>query len=255
MLAEERRAYIKNLLERFNSVDISSLSKEIGVSVSTIRRDLDKLAKNKDIKRTRGGALSTKLIKSELNFNIKKEVNIREKKLIGLVAAKYVNNGDTIFIESGSTAVQMCLALGKVKELTVVTNSCDIAAALNSVNPETNIIITGGIMKLNTHSLIGPLADRAIKDFKFQKAFIGITGIDINSGITTVDFLEANTKRAIIDSSLAIYGLADFDKFGKVCLNFVCPITRVNTIITDNKTDRKYIDEISKMGIEVIVCD
>ncbi|MCL5770660.1 MAG: DeoR/GlpR family DNA-binding transcription regulator [Actinobacteria bacterium] len=127
MLSEERREYISELLKEFGSVSIKDLSLKLGVSIATIRRDLDKLANKKLLKRTFGGAISHKIIKRELNFETKKDVNIEEKKKIALIASKYIENGDTIFIESGTTCVQLCFNLSNKKNLTIITNSPDIA--------------------------------------------------------------------------------------------------------------------------------
>lgn len=253
MLAEERREQIQGLLKSYNSLSIKDLANKFSVSASTIRRDLQRLEKKKLLRRTHGGAVSSKLIKKELNFNMKKEVNVEDKKKIAILASDLISNGDTIFIESGSTCIQLCFNLANKRNLTIITNSCDIALAANMANPETKIFLTGGFMKPDTHSLIGHLAESSLQQFKIEKAFIGITAIDIKEGITTVDYTEAYTKRQIINAAKVSIGLADNSKFNKVCLNYVCPVEDVGMIVTDTNTDSALIERIREIGIQVFI--
>ena len=252
MLSEERREIISELLKEFGSVSIKDLSLKFGLSVATIRRDLDMLADKKLLKRTFGGAISQKIIKRELNFETKKDVNIEQKKMIALIASKYVEDGDTIFIESGSTCIQLCFNLSNKNKLTIITNSPDIAIAANMANKESTIFLTGGLFKSDTHSLTGHLADENLKYFNFEKAFIGITAIDLKEGITTVDYQEAYTKKTIIDSAQKVIGLVDNSKFGKICLNSVCPVSSLDILITDDKVSFDAIEKIRQMGVIVI---
>lgn len=253
MLSEERREKIKGLLESCDSLSIQNLAAKFEVSTSTIRRDLNRLAQKKVLRRTRGGAMSSNRVKMELNFEAKKTVNLEEKKEIGIIASKLINDGDIIFVESGTTCMQLCYNLADKKNLTIITNSCNIAITANRVNPEFKIFLTGGYFKPDTRSLIGHVADYSIENFTFEKAFIGITAIDLKEGITTVDYAEAHTKSLIIEKSHKAIGLVDSSKFGNICLNCVCPIKSIDTIVTNNNSDKDFISQIIKFGTEVLI--
>ena len=253
MLGEERREYIINLIKKIGSVSAIDIAKTLEVSETTIRRDLNKLAKKKLLRRTHGGAMSIIAVGLEMKFDIQKEKFIQEKKKISVAAAMLVEEGDVIFIEAGTTGLQTVLNITNKKKLTILTNSCDIATLLAKANPHYTIILSGGLLKIETRSLVGPMADNTIKNINVDKAFIGITGIDLEKGITTTDQIEAQTKRNIIDSAKKVIALCDHSKLGHVSVNFVAPLKKIDILITDSEADQDFLKKIKKLGIEVII--
>ncbi len=253
MLGEERRQYIINLVNKTGSISASEIAKLLNISEATIRRDLNKLANKGLIKRTHGGAININSVGYELKFEIQKEKNIEEKKRIALEASSLIVDGDVILIEAGTTGYQVALNITNRKELTVVTNSCDIAVLLGKTNPQFKIILSGGILNTDTHALTGPIADYSFRNTFVDKAFIGISGIDIDKGITAVDPLEAQTKKYIINSAKNIIALCDFSKIGHICMNLVAPVKVINTFITDDKADKDFIEKLKELGIEIII--
>ncbi|MGM0366828.1 MAG: DeoR/GlpR family DNA-binding transcription regulator, partial [Actinomycetota bacterium] len=204
MLGEERREYILNIINKTGSVNAKEIAKMLNVSEATIRRDLNKLSKKSLIKRTYGGAMKVLSVGQEMKFNTQKEVYIEEKKKIGIAASQLVEEGDVIIIESGTTGYQTALNISNKKELTLITNSCEVASALSAHNPNSTITVSGGILDIQTHSLIGPVADNTFSNLNVDKAFIGITGLDIEKGITAVNPIEAITKKNIINSAKTV---------------------------------------------------
>ena len=253
MLGEERREYIINLIKKIGSVSAIDIAKTLEVSETTIRRDLNKLAKKKLLRRTHGGAMSIIAVGQEMKFDIQKEKFIQEKKKISVAAAMLVEEGDVIFIEAGTTGLQTVLNITNKKKLTILTNSCDIATLLAKANPHYTIILSGGLLKIETRSLVGPMADNTIKNINVDKAFIGITGIDLEKGITTTDQIEAQTKRNIIDSAKKVIALCDHSKLGHVSVNFVAPLKKIDILITNSEADQDFLKKIKKLGIEVII--
>lgn len=253
MLGEERREYILNIIKKTGSVKAIDIAKTLDVSETTIRRDLNKLAKKKLIRRTHGGAINTIPVGQEMKFDIQKEKFIKEKKKIALAASQLIEERDVILIESGTTGLQTALNITNKKNLTVITNSCDIAAMLGNTNPSYIIILSGGILKTDTHSLIGPIADTSIKNLNVDKAFIGITGIDIKKGITATDPIEAQTKKYIIESAKKVIALCDHSKLGHVSINFVAPLEKIDILITDSEADDKFINKVKELDIKVII--
>jgi len=253
LLGEERREYIINLIKRTGSVSAIDIAKTLEVSETTIRRDLNKLAKKKLLRRTHGGAMSIIAVGQEMKFDIQKEKFIQEKKKISVAAAMLVEEGDVIFIEAGTTGLQTVLNITNKKKLTILTNSCDIATLLAKANPHYTIMLSGGILKIETRSLVGPMADNIIKNINVDKAFIGITGIDLEKGITATDQIEAQTKKNIINSAKKVIALCDHSKLGHVSVNFVAPLKKIDILITNNKADQDFLKKIKKLDIEVII--
>ncbi len=252
MLGEERREYILNIINKAGSVNAKEVAQFLGVSEATIRRDLGKLAKKNLIKKTYGGALKSYPVGQEMKFNIQKELYAQEKRKIALAAAKMIEDKDVIIIESGTTGYQIALNVSKKQELTVFTNSCEIAATLLTHHPDFSIILSGGILDNETRSLIGPIADNTFFNINVDKAFIGITGIDIRKGITAVNPIEANTKKNIIASAKKVIALADHSKLGHISVNFVSNISAIDMLITDSQADKRFLDLLKKSGISVI---
>lgn len=253
MLGEERREYILNLINKTGSVNAIDIAKTLDISETTIRRDLNKLAKKGLVKRTYGGAININSVGHELKFEVQREKFIVEKKKIALAAAGFVEDGDVILIEAGTTGYQTALNIKNKKQLTVITNSCDIAALMGKSNPNHTIILSGGILSTFTHSLVGPIADWAFNNINVDKAFIGISGIDIKKGITSVDLAEAQTKKNIMNSAKKVIALCDHSKVGHIAMNFVAPIKSINVFITDSETNDVFLEKLRQLGITVVI--
>ena len=253
MLGEERREYILNLINRTGSIKAFDVAKTLDVSEITIRRDLQRLSKKGLVRRTHGGAMNILSVGHEMKFDVQKDQFTAEKKRIALEAASMIEDGDVILIEAGTTGYQIIQNTSKKADLTVITNSCDIASMLATINPDYKIILSGGILSTETHSLIGPIADWAFENIFVDKAFIGISGIDIEKGITAADQIEARTKKNIINCAKTVIALADHSKIGHVSMNFVSQVDAVDVFITDSETNNSFIETLKSMDIKVII--
>lgn len=253
MLGEERREYILNQIKKTGSINAIDIARTLDVSETTIRRDLNRLARKNLVKRTYGGALAIEPVGVEMKFNTQKEKFIQEKKKIALAASRLIEDGDVILLEAGTTGLQTALNLTHITNLKVITNSCDIATLLGNTNPQFEITLSGGILRSETHSLIGPVADKTFKNFNVDKAFIGITGIDIDKGITATDHIEAQTKKMIIKSAKRVVALCDHSKLGHISINHIAPVDVINTLITDSEADNHFVEKLRSLDIEVIV--
>jgi len=253
VLGEERRQYILNLINKTGSIKAIDIAKMLEVSELTIRRDLDKLAKNELLKRTHGGAINILSVGHEMKFDVQKEKYIDEKKRIALAASSLIEEGDVILIEAGTTGYQTALNITNRAKLTIITNSCDIAVLLGKTNPDYKIIVSGGILNADTHALVGPIADFALKTTFVDKAFIGISGIDLEKGITVADPIEAQTKKNIIACAKQVIALADHSKIGHIAMNYVAPVHMINTFITDSEADEEFIEKLKELDIRIII--
>lgn len=253
MLGEERRQYILNLINKTGSIKAIDIAKILAVSELTIRRDLDKLAKKELLKRTHGGAVNILSVGYEMKFDVQKEKYIDEKKRIALAASSLIEEGDVVLIEAGTTGYQTALNITNRAKLTIITNSCDLAVLLGKTNPDYKIVLSGGILNTDTRTLVGPIADFAFKTTFVDKAFIGITGIDLGKGITAADPIEAQTKKNIIACAKQVIALADHSKIGHVAMNYVAPVNIINTFITDGEADEDFIEKLKELDIRVII--
>jgi len=253
VLGEERRQYILNLINKTGSIKAIDIAKMLEVSELTIRRDLDKLAKNELLKRTHGGAINILSVGHEMKFDVQKEKYIDEKKRIALAASSLIEEGDVILIEAGTTGYQTALNMTNRAKLTIITNSCDIAVLLGKTNPDYKIVSSGGILNTDTRALVGPIADFAFKTTFVDKAFIGISGIDLEKGITAADPIEAQTKKNIIACAKQVIALADHSKIGHIAMNYVAPVHMINTFITDSEADEEFIEKLKELDIRIII--
>ncbi|MCK5457262.1 MAG: DeoR/GlpR transcriptional regulator [Melioribacteraceae bacterium] len=220
-------------------------------SAVTIRRDLQILEEHGEIKRVHGGAISHQSLFTGLALSEKEKIKTSEKERIAKYASELVKPGDVIIIDSGSTTLQFARNLKNKSDITVITNALNVASELSKSNNK--IILTGGEMDLDSLTLIGPLADKTLKNISADKLFMGIDSIDFKTGLTTPNILEARTAHMMMQASGENILLADSSKFGRRSLGVVNKITKLDKIITDDGLDKEEIERLTAAGIEVIV--
>ncbi|QLK85480.1 DeoR/GlpR family DNA-binding transcription regulator [Staphylococcus sp. 17KM0847] len=212
MLTDKRHALIIEALEQHNFLKLQQLMAYTGSSASTIRRDLTKLQEEGLLTRVHGGAKLVSL-SLEPELSTKRTQHIEEKIEIAKQAAQLINDGDDLYLDAGSTTLEM-IPFITATGITVVTNGLSHVEALLKQGIHTYII--GGEMKPNTMAVVGTRAVKFLKNYCFDKAFLGINGIDETSGLTTPDEREAMMKEVAIQQSQQAYVLADHSKFGQV---------------------------------------
>ncbi len=249
MLAAERRQFILDKLKENESVNVKNLSNEFDVSKETIRRDLEKLQNKNLLKKIHGGAVPINK-KEELSFNIRKRQNTKEKREIAEKAIKYINEGDTIFLDISSTAMFLARELKDIKDITVITNSAQIVIELAN-NQDINVISTGGILVPNSISFVGPHANSMVNNYFADKFFASCKGISSRYGATDSSDLEIEVKENMVKRSSEVYILADYSKFKERGLSSFAELNEINKIITDSSTPQSVIDEFFKKGIAV----
>jgi len=249
----ERQKKILDLLEQRENARVSELSVLLGVSVATIRRDLNKLREMGEIERFHGGAVISLPSAPEPPVIQRSGENIAEKERIGKTAAALVQDGDVIFIGSGTTTLEVARNLVGSKNLTVITNALTVVNMLS--NEESITLVTmGGIFRRSELSFIGHLAEHALSELRPQKVIMGIRAISLQDGLTSDYLPEVNTDRAIIHAASEVIVVADHSKFGKVSTAFVAPISAIHKLVTDDLASKEIIASIQSQGVEVIVC-
>ena len=251
MFAEERRLKIAEMINRGDSVKVAQLSREFGVSESTIRRDLNELEKFGLITRTHGGAVSTQINKLEATFNEKQDKYLEEKQKIGKIAAQQIQDGDTIIIDSGTTTWHIAKYI-EAKNITIITNSIALANELSN-REDIQLINTGGIIRSNTKAQVGSIAEKTIRQFRVDKTFIGANGVSLKSGITTPTLQEAEVKQAMIDVANKVYLLVDESKFEQVYFSWICDMEDMDYIITNRERPEDEMVQYKNLGVNILV--
>ena len=251
LLTIDRRVKILDILNLKGQVSVNELSKLFNVSEVTIRNDLSHLQSKGLLIKTRGGGIKSERVGIDQQLNEKSKLNSREKQLIGKKASEIIKNEDTIIIDSGTTTVEIAKNLGDLKNLTVITNALNIASQL--IRDEIRIILLGGMLRNTSLSLIGPVAENSIKGFHCDKCFIGVDGIDSQSGIYTPNPEEANLNRMMIEASKETIIVTDSSKFKRKSFAFIAPLSKINRVITDSKIPEDELKNLQDMGIKVIL--
>lgn len=242
MLTTERHQYILNFLEKNGTITIHEIADALATSESTIRRDLQFLENQKLLLRVHGGAQRKTQLNYEASMTEKREQHRLEKQKIAKFATTLIKDGDIIFLDAGSTTLEMIPFLPRDVSLKVVTNSVTHALQLLERGIET--VILGGGLKHTTNAIVGSTAVQQLQQLYFDKAFLGINGIDDEAGYTTPDSEEAFIKKTAAIQSQKNYVLADHSKFKQRSFVQVLPLIQA-AIITDT-CPKDYIKTLRK---------
>lgn len=248
MLTPERHQLILQLIKEKSIVKIQELLDITGASESTIRRDLTVLEEEKFLKRIHGGAARLKGKLQEPSMNEKSSKNLHEKRQIAKFAASLIEEGDSVYLDAGSTVKEMIPFL-PAKDIVVVTNGLMHLRDLMDRNIETYVI--GGYAKPKTNAVIGRGAVASLEQYRFDKCFLGVNGIHPHSGFTTPDQEEAMIKSKAIFLSRETYVLADESKFSEITFAKIADLPEA-AIITNSLDEDTKGQYTSKTTIKVV---
>ena len=255
LLKEERQQQILEALQENNRVTVPELSNRFGTSEVTIRRDLADLASEGKLQRTHRGALKVVPAPPEPPVVQRLSLEQTEKEQIGRAAAALVEEGDSIFIGSGSTTSAFARCLTGLRRLTVVTNALNVAVELAAVSVDWTIIVTGGVVRPAELSLLGHLAEQSLPEVRVNKVFMGMQAISLEGGLTSDNMPEVTTTRRIFDMAPELIVLADHTKLGKTAAAYIAPLTRMMILVTDCKADPLVIQQLRNQQIRVILAN
>ena len=240
MLAEERFDNILKLLAQRPSVTVQELCDALDASESTIRRDLVLLHQQGRLNRVHGGATlpDSAFLTEEPTMTAKEQQAVAQKQSIGRMAAGFVQASDFIFVDAGSTTLQLVQALqGPALQATFVTNG--IAHARLLAQKGCRVYVLGGEIRPNTEAIVGAAAMSSVRHYNFTKAFMGANGVSLDRGFTTPDVEEAALKELVISRTRESWFLVDDSKFGKLYPAVICELTDA-AIVTNQLTNEKY---------------
>lgn len=249
-LAPKRLEQLREILGQDRVVRVEELTEQLGVSSATIRRDLGELEKLGIVQRVYGGAVSTGGRLDEPLFDDKTSVAAAEKRRIAQAALEYISPNDTIYLDGGSTVLELARLLKERSNVNVVTNSLRAAVELAGGGPR--LILVGGELRRLAQTTVGPLTRFMIQELHVDKAFMGTIGLSLDEGLTTTDPTEAYTKELIMDHAREVILLADSSKVHKVSFTRAGRLEKVRVLITDDGVDRKFAKELNKRGVEVV---
>ncbi len=248
-----RRNKILDHIKETGEVLITRLSKEFDVSEVTIRNDLGHLERKNLLVRARGGAINIENhVGIDQRIAEKNKIHSNEKAAIGKLASSLINDGDTIIIDSGTTTAEIVKHLDRIKYLNVITNSLNIVNMLMA-HPAVNVIIPGGYLRQNAMSLVGPLAEKNLRNFYVDKVFLSTDGFDTRQGIFTPNIDEAHLNGIMIEITKEVILVTDSSKFKRKSLAFICGLDKIRKVVTDSGIEPDDKKRLEDAGIEVLI--
>ena len=232
----ERRRQISAMIKTRGSVQVVALSDMFGVSMQTIRKDLHYLEDHGIAARAYGGAIAADVVtlNAEPAIESKRVSHPQEKERIGRLAAAMVEPGDSIMLDSGTTALQIARFLPDNEDITVVTNDFNVLGALTQKR-NIKIVMLGGEFRRKNMAFYGAQTMASLDDLLLDKLFLGVDGFDVERGITTHHEPEAQLNRKMVASARRVIAVTDSSKFGKVCLHRIIDISEIDDLVTDNQ--------------------
>lgn len=257
MSRDARWKALLELLVGRGRLDVEDAAAELGVSAATIRRDLDQLAEQQMLVRTRGGAV-VHGISYELPLRYETARRSSVKLRIARAVAELVAPGEAVGLTGGTTTTEVARALAAREDLadgspalTVVTNALNIAGEL-AVRPQFKIVVTGGVARAQSYELVGPLADGVLGQITLDVAVLGVVAFDVTHGAAAHDEAEAAVNRMLCERAERVVVAADAGKLGRRAFARVCAADAVDTLVTDAAADADAVRRFEEAGIRVL---
>ena len=239
-------------LESKGQVNVTDLSEQFSVSEVTIRNDFLQLEKKNMLIRARGGAIKVNRVGMDFELSKKQKIHFVQKQKIGKRAAKLIQDGDTIIIDSGTTTQEIIKNMSAEKNLTVITNALNIASILSEYQ-DFNIYMPGGVMRKKSLSLVGALASENFKKFYCDKLFLGVDGFDTLHGLSTPNTEEAHLNSIMIEMAKKVIVVSDSRKFSRRRFGFIGTLSKIHVVITDTGIKAEDKARLENQGIEVTI--
>lgn len=250
MLKSTRLSQIRQLVNSNGHVTVQQLNQLLNVSEATIRRDLDELSQDGLVHRTHGGAVRLEEAGREPPILQRQSEFEAEKRRIGRLAASMVEEGQTVFLGSGTTVHEIARNLHCVPNLTVITNAINVVNVLVDCE-SVELVVIGGMLRPSELSMVGHIAEAAIKELRADKVFMGMQGVNLQHGFTGDYLPEATTDRSIMAIAECNIIAADHSKLGQVSTVFLAPITAAHVLVTDQGAPPEFVAAVEEMGLSV----
>src|SRR5579884_119204 len=254
LLAEERRREILDVLGQNGRITVDEVVRRFGVSAVTARSDLDALSQTGDLVRSHGGGIKPLTAAPEHPLRVREGMHHEEKMRIGEAAAKLIRPFQTVILCTGSTSAALAGELRRncPEGITVITYALNIAAQLADL-PKLSLLMLGGFLRHPSTAFVGPHAEQMMHSLHADHCFLSTVGLDASFGLTTLDIMEAQLNRRIIDSAAQVTVLADSSKFGQRSLSLISDFRPIHRVITDSGARSVDVEKLRARGIEVLV--
>jgi DeoR family transcriptional regulator of aga operon len=242
-------------LQQAGSISVEQLCALLDVSVATVRRDLQDLEDKGLLRRTHGGAVSIEPLfyepfRHDSSFQVQIERHAEEKRRIALAAADLVQDGETIALTAGTTTTEVVRSIRNRRGVTVVTSTINVAMELTK-RTDLEVFVTGGFLRGDWFSLVGPAAGHAMSQINVDKVFLGVNGIDAQKGLTSANSGEAAINRIMVEQAKQRIAVADHSKLGVVATYRFCHASEISVLITDTEASDEAVHSFERIGIEV----
>ena len=252
MYAEERQQHILDRARAAGRVEVNALAEDLDVTPETVRRDLIILERHGVLRRVHGGAIPVERLGFEPGVEARSERFVAEKERIAKAAVAHLPDEGTVLLDAGTTTLRLAEQLPRDRELTIVTNSLEIAASV-ATHPNFSLYLLGGRVRGRTLAAVGSWVIDALQDVFVDVAFLGTNGLSVERGLTTPDQSEAAAKRAMINAARRSVVLTDHTKIGVDHFSRFADLSDIAAVITDNGLDPETASEIEALGPEVVL--
>lgn len=249
----ERWLLIMDIIRAEKTVRVEDLAHRLNVSENTIRRDLNMLSGKNMLQRTQGGAVSAEEGLSERTFNERRDKNSNGKEMIAEKAAEFINKGDTIILDGGTTGVYLAERICDMEHITVLTNSLDVANILADSKGIT-LVLSAGILNNDSRTVTGMPAEKFFSDINADKLFLAVTALSAEYGLSDQNMFETPVKIKMIERAKEIIVLADNTKFDKRAFSPIGDLSIIDRIITDSAPDEQCRKIIESKKVTLTIC-
>lgn len=254
LLTEERRREIASLVERQGRVTVSEIRRLFGVSAVTARSDLDALSANGAVVRSHGGGIRPLVNGPDYPLKVRESIRHEEKVRIARAAVQLVKPSQTVSLCTGSTSAELASQLRKanVERLTVITYALNIAMQFAD-SPNISLVMIGGILRQVSNAFVGPQAEHMIGSLHADHLFLSTVGLDLDTGLTTLDILEAQLNARMVRAAKEVTVIADSSKFGHRSLSVSATWSSIHRVITDDAAPAETVAGLRAKGVEVVL--
>jgi DeoR family transcriptional regulator, aga operon transcriptional repressor len=251
LLVAERRHRIVELLHEHGKVTVEALAARFATSAVTIRTDLAALEAGGTLERTHGGALLPRN-EDDQPLTVKRTLHHAEKERIGRLAASLIEDGETLILDSGTTTAEIARQIRRLenRSINVITNALNIAVLLADV-PFVRLIMPGGILRAESNSLCGHMAEAGLADLHADRLFLGADGLDPERGVMTPHLAEAQLNAKMIAISSQVIAVADSSKLMRRNISLIARVEQLHMLITDSAANPDVVAELERRGVAV----
>jgi DeoR family glycerol-3-phosphate regulon repressor len=254
MTPNPRQSELLEAVREQGSISVEALAERFGVTLQTVRRDVQRLAEAGLVARFHGGVRVPSSTTENIAYRQRQTLHADAKARIARAVAAEVSDGASLFLNIGTTTEAVARALMQHKGLRVITNNLNVATILSD-NPQCELIVAGGAVRTRDRGIVGEATVEFIRQFKVDIGVIGISGIEADGTLRDYDYREVNVARAIIAQSRAVWLVADRSKFNRPAMVELARVDQIDRLFTDSAPPPEFGSMLEEAGVEWTVAD